>query len=179
MGSRLNLGTREKMSMKRRFLKAGGFTLIEVLLVVFILGVVCITLISIFAYGINLLAKTTQTNAATQVAQFEIERYRNMRFADITPLAGSPVTFDTLFNNDETSPYFFLYKKDGAGYVPVLRNGRETITIEDGAALNMDEDIKKMTVRVEWDFHTRTIDSGDPMRKDVVTYFSSSGINRR
>jgi hypothetical protein len=43
----------------------------------------------------------------------------------------------------------------------------------------MDPDIKKMTVRVEWDYHSRTIAGGDPMRKDVVTYFSSSGINRR
>jgi len=164
--------------MHRRTKKEGGFSLIEVLITIFILGAVCITLVSVFIYGFNLLAKTKQTAVVTQVAQFEVESYRNMNFVAITP-GTTTSTFQELFNDDETSPYYFMFKKDGSEYIPFLRNGQETIVIEDGTTINMDENIKKMTVTVVWDYRNRTIAGGDPMRKDVVTYFSKDGINRR
>jgi prepilin-type N-terminal cleavage/methylation domain-containing protein len=180
-----NTGNKEVRLMRRRTDKKGGFSLIEVLVTIFILGAVCITLISVFIYGFNLLAKTKQTAVVTQVAQFEVEKYRNMDFAKIgvppisVPLGTTTSTFQTLFSNDETSPYYFMFKKDGSEYIPFLRNGQETIVIEDGTTINMDENIKKMTVTVVWDYRNRTIATGDPMRKDVVTYFSKDGINRR
>ncbi len=151
-----------------------GISLIEVLITIFILAAVCITLVSVFIYGFNLLAKTKQTAIATQVAQFEVERYRNMDFAAI-PIQGA-VTQPYVYLNDPQDPYNFLFNTSGEAY---LRNGQGTITIEDGALINMDENIKKLTVTVEWDYRTRTIASGNPMRKDVVTYFTKDGINRR
>lgn len=184
----MKTGNKEVRLMRRRTKKEGGFSLIEVLITIFILGVVCITLVSVFIYGFNLLAKTKQTAVVTQVAQFEVEKYRNMDFATIgvppisAPLGTTTNTFQTLFDNDnnnETSPYYFMFKKDGSEYIPFLRNGQETIVIEDGTTINMDENIKKMTVTVVWDYRNRTIAGGDPMRKDVVTYFSKDGINRR
>jgi prepilin-type N-terminal cleavage/methylation domain-containing protein len=169
--------------MSRRPAKAGGFSLIEVLLALFILGVMCVALIGVFVYGLNLLAKTTQTNLAAQVAQFEIERYRNMGFAEIPIQAtGVPVSFQTLFDShtaSPTNPYAFLFKDDIAAHVPLLRNGQETIVVQDGSTINMDVQIKKMTVTIEWDYRSRTIARGNPMRKDFVTFFSSNGINRR
>jgi Tfp pilus assembly protein PilV len=153
-----------------------GFSLVEVLITVFILAVVVITLIGIFIYGFNLVAKTKQTALATQVAQFEVERYRNMAFLDIPIQAATSHTFVDLYNNDPQSPYKFLFNSDN---VPYLVNGRETITIQNGTAINMDESIKKLTVTVEWDYRTRRIANGNPMRKEVVTYFAAGGINRR
>jgi len=164
--------------MRRLTKKEGGFSLIEVLITIFILGAVCISLFSVFIYGFNLLARTKQTTLVTQVAQFEVERYRNMNFDAILP-GTTTTTFQTLFNNIETSPYYFMFKKDGSTYVPFLRNGQETIVIQAGDTINMDKNIIKMTVTVVWDYRTRTIAGGDPMRKDVVTYFSIDGINRR
>lgn len=184
----MKTGNKEVRLMRRRTKKEGGFSLIEVLITIFILGVVCITLVSVFIYGFNLLAKTKQTAVVTQVAQFEVEKYRNMDFATIgvppisAPLGTTTSTFQALFRDDsydETSPYYFMFKKDGSEYIPFLRNGQETIVIEDGTTINMDENIKKMTVTVVWDYRNRTIAGGDPMRKDVVTYFSKDGINRR
>jgi len=174
----MKTGNKAPNLMRRRTKNEDGFSLIEVLITIFILAAVCITLVSVFIYGFNLLAKTKQTAVVTQVAQFEVEKYRNMNFLDITP-GTTTSTFQTLFNNDETSPYYFMFKKDGSEYIPFLRNGQETIVIEDGTTINMDENIKKMTVTVVWDYRNRTIAAGDPMRKDVVTYFSKDGINRR
>jgi prepilin-type N-terminal cleavage/methylation domain-containing protein len=177
----MKTGNKEPSLMHRRTKKEGGFSLIEVLITIFILGAVCITLVSVFIYGFNLLAKTKQTAVVTQVAQFEVESYRNMNFVAITP-GTTTSTFQKLFSDDsydETSPYYFMFKKDGSEYIPFLRNGQETIVIEDGSTINMDKNIKKMTVTVVWDYRNRTIAGGDPMRKDVVTYFSKDGINRR
>jgi len=160
----------------RRMRKRKGFSLIEVLITIFILAVVCITLISVFIYGFNLLAKTKQTALATQVAQFEVERYRNMAFDEIIPPAAATQTFATLYGGDADSPYKFMFNSDDE---PYLRNGRETITVQDGTTISMDGNIKKLTVTIEWDYRTMTVAGGNPMRKDVVTYFTESGINRR
>ena len=153
-----------------------GFSLVEVLIVVFILAVVVITLIGVFTYGFNLVARTKQTTLATQVAQFEVERYRNMAFVDIPIQASTSRTFVELYNNDPLSPYKFMFNSDNQ---PLLVNGRETITIQSGSAINMNTDIKKLTVTIEWDYRTRRIANGNPMRKDVVTYLSAGGVNRR
>ncbi len=153
-----------------------GVSLVEVLITIFILAVVCITLISVFIYGFNLLAKTKQTTLATQVAQFEAERYRNMEFDSVPIQSATTWTFVNLYGNDADSPYKFLFNSSDEAY---LRNGRETITIQDGSAINMDWKIKKLTVTIEWDYRDRTIASGNPMRKDLVTYISNTGVNRR
>jgi len=174
----MNSRNGEPNQMRRQTHKEGGFSLIEVLITIFILAIVCITLVTVFIYGFNLLAKTKQTAVVTQVAQFEVERYRNMNFLDITP-GTTTSTFQELFGNIETSPYYFMFKKDGSEYIPYLRNGQETIVIQSGDTINMDENIKKMTVTIVWDYRNRTIAGGNPMRKDVVTYFSKDGINRR
>lgn len=139
-----------------------GFSLIEVLITIFILAVVCITLISVFIYGFNLLAKTKQVALVTHVAQFEVEEYRNMPFATITN-GTTPVSLST-YNAD----YDFLFRDDGEN-TPYLMNGQETITVEDG----LDADIKKLTITITWDYRSRQ------MRRDVVTYISKDGINRR
>ncbi len=155
--------------------KEQGMSLIEVLVTIFVLAVVCITLISVFVYGFNLLAKTKQTALATQVAQFEIERYRNMDFAAITTPSPSTQTFASLKSSYPVE-YGFMFSAAGDAY---LKNGQETITVQDGSTIGMDTQIKKMTVTVVWDYRSRTIASGSPMRKDFVTYFSKDGINRR
>jgi|GEM_PF-978332 len=153
-----------------------GFSLVEVLITVGMLAIVCLTLISVFVYGFNLVSGTKQTTLATQVAQYEAERYRNMEFDSINPQSPTTSTFATLYNAAADSPYRYLFNSDGHAY---LRNGRETITIQAGEAINMDESIKKLTVTIEWDYRNRTIASGNPMRKDVVTFISKAGINRR
>jgi prepilin-type N-terminal cleavage/methylation domain-containing protein len=183
LGPRDFAGEKGVQPMRRPRHIEGGFTLIEILITIFILGAVSISLISVFIYGFSLQTKTKQTALATQVAQFEVERYRNMNFADI-PIQDSVVgtkTFQDLFNDNdgEGGPYNFLFKKDGGVFIPSHRNGRETIVIVRGDTIGMDEDIKRMTVTVDWDYRTRTIVGGNPMRKDVVTYFSKDGINRR
>jgi type II secretory pathway pseudopilin PulG len=152
-----------------------GISLIEVLVTIFVLAVVCITLISVFIYGFNLLAKTKQTALATEVAQFEVERHRNMDY-DAIMASTTTSQFVDLYGNDTNSPYKFLFNGTNE---PYLRNGRETLVIQNGGTIGMDDNIKKLTVTIEWDYRTRTIASGEPMRKDVVTYFSKDGINRR
>ena len=160
--------------MRRQTRKESGFSLIEVLITIFMLAVVCVTLISVFIYGFNLLAKTKQTAVATQVAQFEVERYRNMAFASILQPTPPSRTFVELYGADPDSPYKFMFNSADE---PYLVNGRETITIQAGNEIDMDENIKRMTVTIKWDYRTRRGDN--PMRKDVVTYFAEGGINRR
>lgn len=135
-----------------------GFSLIEVLITIFILAVVVITLISVFIYGFNLLSKTKQVALATHVAQLEVEEYRNMAFDNITNTAET-----TVFIKED---FPFLFRDDDSAY---LLNGQESITIEDGP----DANIKKLTVTIMWDYR------GQQMRRDVVTYISKNGINRR
>ncbi len=60
-----------------------GFSLIEVLIAVFILGIVSLTLVSVFMYGFSAVYRTKQVSMATQIAQEEVELIRNLNFDDI------------------------------------------------------------------------------------------------
>ncbi len=124
-----------------------GFSLIEVLIAIFILGIVSVTLISVFIYGFNVVFKTRQVFMATQIAQEEVELVRNMNYDDIL-LLGSTYTHDSLSE---------------------LVNGAGALSIESGPG----DDIKKLTVSVTWDYQ------GTNMRKDVVTFVTREGVNKK
>ena len=124
-----------------------GFSLIEVLIAVFILGIVSLTLISVFIYGFNVVYKTKQIALATQIAQEEVEVIRNMNFDDILSL-------DSSFSHDSLSE---------------LVNGVGTLSLQDGPGI----DIKKLTVSVTWNYR------GTTQKKDVVTFITREGVNKK
>jgi type II secretory pathway pseudopilin PulG len=103
-----------------------AFTLMEVLITIFLLAVVLLTLITVFVYGFNLLSRTKQVNLATQIAHEEVEIIRNMTFDNIASLG-------TAFTNAKLSS---------------LLNSQGTIAVED----SIGSDIKKVTVTVTWDY---------------------------
>ncbi|MFC2167185.1 prepilin-type N-terminal cleavage/methylation domain-containing protein [Acidobacteriota bacterium] len=124
-----------------------GFSLIEVLIAVFILGIVSMTLISVFIYGFNVVYRTKQVSLATQIAQEEVELVRNLGYDDILLLGST-------YNHDSLSE---------------LVNGAGAISVEDGPG----DDIKKLTVSVTWDYR------GSNLRKDVVTFITREGVNKK
>ena len=125
----------------------GGFSLIEVLIAVFILGIVSMTLVSVFMYGFNVVFRTKQVTLATQIAQEQVEHVRNLNFDDILTL-GSSFTHESLSE---------------------LVNGQGSLSLESGPGA----DIKKLTVSVLWDYR------GTNMRKDVVTFITREGVNKK
>lgn len=127
--------------------KNRGFTLIEVLVTLFLLGVVLITLISVFIYGFTIIFRTRQTVLATQIAQEEIELIRNKTFDEI-------LTLGTAFEHESLA---------------LLESGQGLLAIADGPG----DEIKKLSVSVTWRFR------GEEMRKDVVTYITREGINKK
>jgi prepilin-type N-terminal cleavage/methylation domain-containing protein len=107
--------------MKRR-----GFSLIELLISLFILGIVIVTISTIFFYGFNSVNRTKQVAMATQIAHEEMELIRNMKFENILTM-GSTFTHDLFLELD---------------------NGEGAVFVQDGPG----SDIKKLTVRVSWDY---------------------------
>ncbi|MGA2587460.1 MAG: type II secretion system protein [Candidatus Aminicenantales bacterium] len=112
------------MSRKRK--KEGGFSLIEVLVAMAILGIMLMTLISVFIYGYNVLSRTRQIALATQICQEQVEVIRNMTFATI-------LTLGTTFTNDKLAS---------------LVSGQGLQAVETSAGT----DIKKLTVSVTWTY---------------------------
>ncbi len=135
---------RKRMSIKR---KKDGFTFIEVLITMLILGVVLIALLSCFIYGFSILSRMRQMTIATQSIQEELELIRNMPFNNILGL-------DNSFTNEGLS---------------LLENSSGIISLEDSVG----DDIKKLTVSVLWSHR------GRHMRRDVVTYVTKKGINKK
>jgi prepilin-type N-terminal cleavage/methylation domain-containing protein len=138
------------MKIKRN----GGFTLVEVLITIFILAVVVLTLITVFVYGFNLLSRMKQVSLATQIAKEQAEIYRNMTFEDILALPASGIF--THQDLDHVS----------------LKNSAASYTIEDVPSDSEDK-IKKLTLTITWDYR------GTQLRKDIVTYINRFGINKQ
>jgi prepilin-type N-terminal cleavage/methylation domain-containing protein len=151
-------GQKKGGNLSRRNENERGFSLIEVLITIFILGVVCITLISVFIYGFNLLQKTKKVALATEIAQAEVERYRNTPYATIKALAtGTALPLTTESQTLLGTPEYF-------------NNGTGSATFE--TIPGGDDNIRKLTVQITWTYR------GQQQEKNVVTYIASSGINR-
>lgn len=136
-----------------------GFSLVEVLVVTALLGMAALSLIGVFAYGFKLVHKAKQVTLATQVAQVQVERFRNTDYDAIPVANGTAVALDA-------TQYPFLFTPDGVCY---LQNARETVSVSPG----IDENLKRLDVTITWNAQ------GQPMRKDLVTYIAKDGINRR
>lgn len=144
--------------MRKQNGKEAGFSLIEVLVTIFILGIVCITLISVFIYGFNLLQKTKKVAMATEIAQAEVERYRNTPYATIKAITiGIAQPLLTASQTLLSTPAYFTSGQGSATFQSVP-----------GGDLN----IRKLTVQIGWMYR------GQQQEKNVVTYIASSGINR-
>ena len=107
-------------------MKKRGFSFIEILISLFVLGIVIVTISTIFFYGFNSTNRTRQVALATQIAHEEMESIRNMKFENVLVLGST-------FSHD-------LFSK--------LDNGAGALFIQDGPG----SDIKKITIRVSWDY---------------------------
>jgi uncharacterized membrane protein YheB (UPF0754 family) len=110
-------------------------------------GIVLLTLASVFIYGFHLVSRMKQVSLATQVAQKKMEIIRNLPFEDLETLGAT-------FSDENLAR---------------LKNGTGVLAVEDEGSL----EIKKVTVSILWDFHGRS------MRKDIVTFVTQEGLNRR
>jgi prepilin-type N-terminal cleavage/methylation domain-containing protein len=124
-----------------------GFSLVEVMLAMVVLGIVLMTLISVFIYGYNVMARSKQLAIATQVCRAEIERIRGLAFDSLDGL-GSAFTDPML---------------------AALIDGQGIRAVEAGAG----SDMRKLTVSVNWIYRGLT------MRKDVVTFITRMGVNKK
>jgi len=149
---RAQQGSRRIMSSNKS--RGRGFTLIEVLITIFILAVVVLTLITVFVYGFNLLSRMKQVALATEIAQEEAENFRNMSFEDILalPLSGT-------------------FTHEDLNHVS-LKNSSASYIIEDVPG-DLEDKIRKLTLTITWDYR------GQEMRKDVVTYINRYGVNKQ
>lgn len=117
------------MCLRRK--KDEGFSLIEVLIAMAILGIMSMTLIAVLVHGFNLLSRTKQITLATQVCQEQVELIRNKPFDSILNLG-------TTYANDKLTS---------------LPDGQGTQALESSVGA----DIRKLTVSVSWSFRGQTM----------------------
>jgi prepilin-type N-terminal cleavage/methylation domain-containing protein len=133
--------------MRKERRRKAGFSLIEVLISISVLGMMMFSLIGVFIYGFCSLSRTRQIALATQICQEQVEVIRNMPFNTILGLGSS-------FTNDK---------------LVRLLNGQGTRAVEP----SFGNDIKKLTVSVGWNYR------GQPLRKDIVTFITRSGLDKK
>jgi prepilin-type N-terminal cleavage/methylation domain-containing protein len=119
-------GVRRK-SGRRSGVRRRGFSAIEALIAMTVLGVMLLTLISVFIYGFGAVSRARQTALATQIVQERMEAIRALPFDSISALG-------TSFSDAKLSGLY-----GGTGFQAV----------EAGPG----DDIKKVTVGVRWTYH--------------------------
>lgn len=128
-----------------------GLTLVEILITIFLAGIILTDIALTFDLGIVSLSDTTDIYLATDAAAQEIETIRNMSFANILAL-GSTFTFTTA----EFSS---------------LINPTGTVAIDNP---NNNNDTRRLTVTVAW-----TSQRGNSLSKTLATLITRNGIDRQ
>jgi prepilin-type N-terminal cleavage/methylation domain-containing protein len=126
-----------------------GFTLLEIMFAVLIVGIALVGIALAFSRSSIFITEIRQTSVATQAAQEEIEIIRDMDFDNILAL-GSSFT--------------------AAGFSS-LNNPIGTLTVDNpyGTA-----DMRRVTVTVTW-----TSPEGRTLSRSLVTLVTRDGINRQ
>ncbi|MFC2169761.1 type II secretion system protein [Acidobacteriota bacterium] len=144
-------GGKSEMILLRK--KRAGFSLVEVLLSIVILGILVVCLLPAVIYGFNILSRMQQVALATQIGKEQVEVIRNMTYNDIEALGNAT----TSFSHDDLDR-------------PTLHNSTGSFIVEEIAGTL--GNIKKLTVTITWDYRERTL------RKDITTYITRDGINK-
>lgn len=158
----IDRGTKPMLEKKNQ---QEGFSLIEILVTVSILGAILISLIGVFIYGFNLISKIKQVSLATQIAQEEVEFIRNLAFDEIGPYTAPDPDF--IAENIDPDERYTDYD------LTLLRDLQGSLTFDNNLA-GLDPNIGKLTVKLTWSYR-----GNQNIERSIVTYIVRDGINRK
>lgn len=140
---------RNDIRQRQATIKKKGFTLVEILVAVVVLGIALCSIACIFPKGLIFITEIRQTAIATQAAQEEMELIRDMAFDNILELGAS---FTAAGFSELNSPTGTL----------IIDNPYRT------------DDMRRVTIVVNW-----TSLQGRSLSKSLVTLVTREGINRQ
>ncbi len=119
--------------MKNFLKKENGFTLVEIMVAVLILGAALVPIFIMFSEGISLTARSTELNLAVNTAQDKMEEIRNMTH--------NSITIGTWADEEVT-----------IGNRAFIRH----VTVTNSGVSEAGENLKKITVEVFWNHKDTT-----------------------
>jgi len=158
-------------------MRKGGFSLIEIVIVIAIISIALMSIISFFIFSRGVNFKMARNTEATSLAEEGMEAVRKLRdagwLANITPLAsgttyylkfsGSSWTLDTNNSGIIKGLYTRTVK-----FEDVFRDATTSNISTSGTA---DLDTKKLTVRVSW------VETGQTKEVVLTTYITNFQSN--
>lgn len=134
---------------RSRITSESGGTLVEVLIAVFILSVVMVGIVGLFAQGDVFVNQIKEHAIVNSALNERMEQIRGMAFSSITGLSSSFT---------------------GTGF-DQLHNAAGTAAVDDPFS---DTNIRRVTLTVSW-----TSPQGISVTKSLAAYFTSNGVNRK
>ena len=142
--------------MKRLKPEKKGFTLIEVLFAILLIGTSLICVLMLFSRSTAMIAQANDLVTATAILQEQIELIRTQEYADIISTYSSPTTFTSASFADMNNPV-------------------GTITVDFPYGTSAPENsLARVTVNLTW-----TGGGGRNFSKSLVTMISEGGIDKQ
>jgi type II secretory pathway pseudopilin PulG len=135
----------------RRKFKAGGFTLIEAMLVIFIFSLITITFYRTYTIGTKYIIDSKSRLGAISVANEKMEIIRNLKYENIGTTTGSvPGNIPETETIAENASHYFV--RTTVEYVDDSLDGKYPHDTN-----NAPEDYKKVTVEVFWNNNNESV----------------------
>jgi prepilin-type N-terminal cleavage/methylation domain-containing protein len=156
----------------------GGFTLVESLVGIVVIGIVTSALYALMVHGMRVAQWAQEDMRATQMIQEKLEKLRLYTWDQITDTNTVPRQFVCSFNPEDPAlggPG--LPKPSSVGASLASWSGKQlvysgTLDITDGPpGVTYRDDLKTVTVKVLW-----TSSSGLKRQRSVTTYFAQYGL---
>jgi len=140
--------------IKKRKKFTRGFTLIELIVAISILGILSISVISLFSNSINANRRSNLKTKAVTAAQNKIEQLRNEEFSNIKN-----------YHNQT----FSVNEIAGSGIIELLPNDWN----KNGLIEDYEENLLKLKITVFWNQNKKN------EQLSLATYIAKNGINKR
>jgi type II secretory pathway pseudopilin PulG len=137
-----------------------GITLVDVMMAMFVLGVMASGVIGSFRYGLFVMQLVRENQRATQVMLEKIETIRLCNWAQVTSNGFIPPTFTDVYDPQGTN----------AATRGCVYSGRIIGPTNMDFTSSYSTNMRKLTIQVQWT--TRTI----PHTRSVTTYFAKDGL---
>jgi len=151
-----------KISARKHAARSGGFSIIEAIVAMGVVGIVIVSLYAALTMGFRGVEMGREDVRATQIMVRKMDQLGRSSWSQITNSSCIPTTFYEPFNPESATP-------TNSG--PLIYTGTVTLSAFGDGSVSYSNDMRQVTIQLDW-----TSQSGMARTRSLTTFLARYGL---